>query len=203
MIGTTRRERLVNAITISRMAAAPVALLAAWGGETAWFARLMAFGLLTDALDGPLSRQLKTASPRGARLDSRADLAFNSAGLVGVAVLFPQHLVAQWPLLAAAVCAYAGPMAAGWFKFGRLTSYHTRLARASLVLCPLALAAWLRFDTLFPLQISVAVLVLSGVEELAITWKLDRPIDDVAHVFRVLTLDSRRRERCVPKVYEN
>ena len=56
MIGTTRRERLVNAITISRMAAAPVALLAAWVGETAWFARLMAFGLLTDALDGPLSR---------------------------------------------------------------------------------------------------------------------------------------------------
>lgn len=203
MMDTSRRERFVDALTISRMVAAPVALLAALLGETAWFARTVAFGLATDAIDGPLARRLKTASPRGARLDSRADFALNSAGLAGVAVLFPAQLAAQWPLLAAAVCAYAGPMAAGWLKFGRLTSYHTRLARASLVLCPLALAAWLRFDTLFPLQISVAVLVLSGIEELAITWKLDRPIDDVAHVFRVLTLDSRRRETCVPKVYEN
>jgi phosphatidylglycerophosphate synthase len=203
MMGTSRRERLVNAFTISRMAAAPVALLAAFLGETAWFAWIVAFGLVTDAIDGPLARRLKTASPRGARLDSRADLTFNSAGLVGVAVLFSAQLAAEWPLVATAVVAYAGPMAAGWFKFGRLTSYHTRLARASLVLCPLALGVWLGFDTLFPLQTSVAVLVLSGIEELAITWKLDRPIDDVAHVFQVLTLDSRRRETCVPKVYEN
>lgn len=203
MTGTTRRERLVNAITVSRIAAAPVVLLTALLGETTWFVQVVAFGLFTDAIDGPLSRRLRTASPRGARLDSRADFAFNSAGLVGVAVLFPHHLVAQWLLLVTAICAYAGPMAAGWFKFGRLTSYHTRLARASLVICPLALAVWLRFDTLFPLQISVAVLVLSGIEELAITWTLDRPIDDVGHVFRVLNLNSRRREKCVPKVYES
>ena len=203
MRGTTRRERFVDAVTISRIAAAPVALLTALLGETTWFVRVVAFGLLTDAIDGPLSRRLKTASSRGARLDSRADLVFNSAGLAGVAVLFPQHLASQWPLLATALCAWVGPMAAGWFKFGRLTSYHTHLARISLVLCPLALVAWLGFDTLFPLQISVAVLALSGIEELAITWKLDRPIDDVGHVFRVLSLDSRRRERCVPKVYES
>jgi len=203
MTGALWRERFVDCFAFSRMGAALLALLAALAGEVGWFARLVAFGFVTDAIDGPLSRWLKTASPRGARLDSRADLALNSAAGLGVIVLFPARLAAEWPLVVTVALAYAAPITVGWFKFGRLTSYHTILARVSLVLLPLTLAAWLRFDTLLPLQISVAILVLSALEELVITWKLKRPQDDVRHVFRVVNLDSQRRERCVPKVYEN
>ncbi len=203
MTGLLLRKRLVDGFTYSRMGAALLALLAAFAGETGWFARIVAFGFVTDAVDGPMSRLLKTASAHGARLDSRADLALNTAAAVGVMVLFPARLAAEWPLAVTAACAYAAPMIVGWCKFGRLTSYHTVLARVSLVLLPLTLVVWLRFDTLLPLQVSVAVLVLSGIEELVITWTLERPLDDVCHVFRVLNLDSRRREKCVPKVYGN
>jgi phosphatidylserine synthase len=203
MPGPHWRERFVDCFAYCRMASAVVALLTAFAGETGWFVASVAVGLVTDALDGPLSRLLKTASARGARLDSRADLALTSAAVAGLIVLFPDRLVAEWPLVATALFAWALPMAVGWAKFGRLTSYHTLLAQTSLLVIPLALVAWLGFDTLWPLQMSVALLVLSGFEELVITWKLDRPHDDVSHVFCIVSPNLKREATCVSKVSNN
>lgn len=184
------------------MVVAPVALVVAGLGLVDWFAGLIALGLATDAVDGLVARRQGTASAAGARLDTRADLALVVATILGVGLLFPARVVAEWPLLAVALLAYVCPMAVAWFKFGRITSYHTVLARLSLTLLAPALVGWLNFDTLVPLKIGVAVVVLSGIEELAITWRLSQAQDDVAHFFQVIAIESTRSDVCRAKVHE-
>ena len=197
------RLTLADRITVSRMLAAPLLPLVALGGATELFTGLVAYGLATDAIDGTVARALNHHSPRGAQLDSQADAIFYSASLLGLAVLFPAQLAAEWSLATVALLAYVGPMVAALYKFGRLTSYHTILDRVSLVMLAPALFIWLWFDTILYLRIAVAVLVISAVEELLMTWNLQEPRDNVAHLFRLLTLSPRRREECVQKVHDS
>lgn len=200
---TTRRFTVADCITVSRMLVAPLLPLVAAGGATDLFTGLFAVGLASDALDGPVARKLNLAGPRGARLDSKADLTFYSAALLGLAVLVPSRLTSEWGLFTTGVLAYVAPMVAALYKFGRITSYHTILDRISLAMLAPAVFIWLWFDTILPLRIAVAVLVISAVEELVMTWKLQRPLDNVAHLFRLLTLSPRRREECVQKVHDS
>ncbi|MBC7895374.1 MAG: CDP-alcohol phosphatidyltransferase family protein, partial [Cytophagaceae bacterium] len=57
---------LADAITLSRLAVVPGLVVAAVTGATTWFTGLVAFALLTDAIDGRVARWRGTAGPRGA-----------------------------------------------------------------------------------------------------------------------------------------
>jgi cardiolipin synthase len=141
-----------------------------------------------------VARAWKLDLQHGARLDSRADVIFYSASLVGLVLLAPARLAAEWLLFTTIVAAYVTPMVAALCKFGRITSYHTVLDRISLLLLAPALLLWLWFDTIVLLRIAVAVFVLSALEELVMTWKLQEPRDNVPHLFRLFVLNPRRRE---------
>jgi phosphatidylglycerophosphate synthase len=188
---------LADRITVSRMLAAPLAFGAAVIGSTGLYTAIVVYGLFSDAVDGAVARALKHASAQGARMDSLADVAFYSASVLGLAALFPLRLAAEWKLFAIATLAYVVPMFAAWCKFGRITSYHTVLDRMALVVIPPAVFVWLWSDTIFPLQTAAGVLVLAALEELFMTWRLQEPRDNVAHLFQLGNSNFRRRKECV------
>lgn len=195
---------LADGITVSRMMAAPLLLAAAVSGYSRAFLAIALYGFLSDAGDGLVARIRTTASVRGAQLDSRADFYFYTAVLLGLVWLFPARLGEHWMLLGTVAAAYATPIAAGWLKFHRLTSYHTFLARASLVLLAAGLFAWLLLDSILPLQVGTVVLVLSAIEELAITRLLTEIGDNIPTVFRLLNnTPSEKIDACNPPWPDN
>lgn len=170
-------------LTHARMVSAPVLLAAAMLDAPRVFVVVAACGFLSDALDGPLARAAHSASPRGAALDSRADVALCVAMLIGLAILLPAPFRAERVTLVVVVSAYVVPIAVGWLKFRTLTAYHTILARVSLVVLPLSVVLWLAWQTAWPVHAAAALLTLSAVEELAITLMLPAPRHDVPHLF--------------------
>lgn len=175
-----RLATLPNVLTLSRLAAAPLLVLAAAGDAYTLFVGLLVAAIATDIVDGPLARATGQATERGASLDSHADAALYFSAPVGVVLLEP-WLLEQHPwLLASILVAWAAPIAVGAFRFGRLTSYHTVAARISGAVLVLAGMALLVADMVWPLRIAAIALCASAVEEIAITcvlprWQADMP----------------------------
>jgi CDP-diacylglycerol--glycerol-3-phosphate 3-phosphatidyltransferase len=192
-----RGRTMADQLTLSRVAAAPLIIGAALLHSPRGFAVLLAWGLLSDIADGALARARGEVTPAGATLDSRADVAFYGSTLLALGILIPARLAGEWRLLAVVIAAYALPIALGWWKFGRLTAYHTVLARLALALLVTGLGSWIMFDQLTLLRLGVAVLVVSAVEEILLTLLLDSALNNVGHLLAAPLPHPRLLDQCL------
>lgn len=181
---------LPNALSAFRLAMVPVLGALAWADEPVLFLGGLAAALLSDVADGLVARRTRTTSELGARLDSAADLATYATLPLFAWWLWPGVLRAEAGFLAVALVAFALPIAVGLARFGRITSYHTWLAK---------LSAWLVGGSAFclfsggpswPFRVATAVLVLEALEEIAITVVLPRWRTDVATLFHALQTEA-------------
>ncbi|HEV2286388.1 MAG TPA: CDP-alcohol phosphatidyltransferase family protein [Steroidobacteraceae bacterium] len=163
---------LPNAVSALRILAVPVLALLAFRGAGLAFTILLAASLLLDALDGYLARRLNQQTPLGAQLDSWGDfltvLVYPGAALWLQPVLLKHN--ALWVTLA--FLAYLSPIALGFLKYGRLTSYHTRLMSLCAYLMGAAAVAFFAGWSDLPLRGACLVLVAAAAEEVLITATL-------------------------------
>ena len=163
---------LPNAISTLRILMVPFLALLAFRGSGAAFTILLAASLLMDALDGYLARRLNQQTRLGAQLDSWGDfltvLVYPGAALWLQPLLLKQN--ALWVTLAG--FAYLSPIAFGFLKYGRLTSYHTRLMSLCAYLMGAAAVVFFAGWSDLPLRGACIVLVLAGAEEISITGTL-------------------------------
>ncbi len=197
MNGFWRGHTTADRLTLSRLVASPLLLVAAMGQSPRVFAMLLAWGMLSDIADGVVARSRGEVTPAGAALDSRADVVFYGSTLLALGFLIPDRLAGEWRLLTTVIAAYALPIAIGWWKFGRLTSYHTVLARLALALLVAGLGAWVAFDQLTLLRVGAAVLVVSAIEEILLTLLLDSAHDNVGHLFAAPLHHPRLLHQCL------
>lgn len=167
----TRRQWATapNALTISRLLTVPAMIVAAGAGRASLFLTLLAYALLTDAVDGRLARASGQASAFGAQLDSAADCALYLTLPCAVLWLFPSvrlHLLAA---VIAVEIGYAVPILYGAAKYRRLTAYHTVGARLAAVLLSGAFVVVLTTGVSWPFYVATGVLLLSAAEEVLIT----------------------------------
>ncbi len=132
---------------------------------------------LTDVLDGPLARRLGTAGPRGARVDSVADVLLFVVATWLVARALGSDAV---PLLLAAAVVAALKVAAvvvGVVRFGHLVMRHTtanRVAGVAVFAAPLlAVAGWAG-----ALWCVVGVAGAAAVDELVVQTRATTPDPD-------------------------
>ncbi|GIX21575.1 MAG: hypothetical protein KatS3mg121_0358 [Gammaproteobacteria bacterium] len=179
-------------LTLFRLVAALLLpAVAALAGRGAFLA-LLVLALASDALDGPLARRLGQASPRGARLDSLADLALYGAVLLCVPVLWPEVAAAEAPWLWTLAACLLVPQAAAWLKFRTLPCYHTYLAKAAAAAVSLTGLWRLLGGPAWPLHAAIALAVVAAAEQLALTALLERPQADLHSLWAAL--DRRRRK---------
>ncbi len=167
-------------------------LLSAWWQRPGWFAVCFGYALLSDLVDGSIARALGQASPSGARLDSIADAAVYLTAPVAALVLYPVLREREWKTMLAVFIAYVVPIAIGYIKYRRLTAYHTIAARTAAVLLGIAALLFVTLGITWPLRIGAAVLVLSAIEEIAITtvlkvWRAN--VWTIAHALRTRSAD--------------
>jgi len=158
-----------NLLTLFRMAAIPALVVLTWLGMRTAFLSLLACSLFSDAIDGFIARKLNQQSEIGARLDTYADFTMYIIVPILALYLWTGRITREWPsVLAVFLCAII-PVIVGLAKFHRLPAYHTYGAKLSAVL--MGVSAFFLFATgiAWPLHLSVPILFLTSVEELAIT----------------------------------
>jgi phosphatidylglycerophosphate synthase len=163
---------LPNAISALRILMVPLLALLAFRGSGPAFTILLAASLLMDGLDGYLARRLNQQTRLGAQLDSWGDfltvLVYPGAALWLQPVLLKQNSL--WVTLAA--FAYLSPIAFGFLKYRRLTSYHTRLMSLCAYFMGAAAVVFFAGWSDLPLRAACIVLALAGAEEICITATL-------------------------------
>ena len=169
-----------NLLTVSRIVASPVLLVAAVAGAAHVFLVVLIYALRSDAVDGRLARATGGASTLGAQLDSWADCLLYLTTPIGVVLLLPWMLDREWVTLATIVGSYIVPITAGVIRYRRLTAYHTIAAKVSGTALSAAGVWLIATGDVSPLRVAAAILVVSAVEELAITtvlpeWRANVP----------------------------
>jgi CDP-diacylglycerol--glycerol-3-phosphate 3-phosphatidyltransferase len=190
---------LPNALSAFRLLSVPVLAGLAWAGEAGIFLAGLAAAFGSDVADGWLARRSGRCSKLGAVLDSWGDLALYAALPLCAFWLWPDRMRAEAPWLCVALAAFVLPLAVGFAKFGRLTSYHTWGAKAAGLLMGAGSLALFVGGPSWPFHLATAVLVLEAAEEIAITAVLPGWRSDVRSLRRALRIreshDRRARGR--------
>jgi phosphatidylglycerophosphate synthase len=161
-----------NAISALRILMVPLLALLAFRRWGQAFTLLLASSLLLDFVDGYLARRLKQQTLLGAQLDSWGDfltvLVYPAAAVWLQPLLLRQN--ALWVTLAA--LAYVSPIIFGVIKFGRLTSYHTRLMSLTAYVMGVAVVAFFAGWSDLPLRVACVLLIIAAAEEMLISATL-------------------------------
>lgn len=159
---------LPNFLSGTRIVLVPAVLAAALAGSRLWFVVLLATSLATDALDGFFARRFNAFSEFGRKLDSIADYLTLISGLTGIAILWPVIMRRELPWVATGVSVFFVVLLYAYWRVGRLPFYHTWMSKLGVAGCALSLIPLLAEWTALPFHVSMTVLILAGVEGLAI-----------------------------------
>jgi len=188
--GGDRTDRIVtvpNGLCAIRLLGSVVLAAVAVAGRSEVFLWLFVALAFTDWLDGKLAILLRQKSVLGARLDSWADAALYAALLFGVLWLHGTTIRSELGWILPGVVAYGVSTMAGFWKFRRWPSYHTRAAKISWFLVAVAVVCLFEEWAVWPLRVAAAAVILTNLEALLITilstrWRAD--VESVFHVMR-------------------
>jgi CDP-diacylglycerol--glycerol-3-phosphate 3-phosphatidyltransferase len=158
---------------------APVLLLVAWEGATAFFLALFGLGLISDVADGVIARRYGLESDLGARLDQWADFALWLAFPLGVWWLWPEVIAREAPYVILAIVCLLLPTAVAYAKYRAVPGYHTWSAKLGSVMMGISVPLLLLFDAPWPFRITAVYQVVCAIDELGITYFSDRCRHDV------------------------
>jgi len=181
-----------NALSLYRIASAPVILYSIFSGHRLLFAWLIIIDLVTDALDGFIARHWKMETAIGTKLDSIGDLMTDILALFGL-VYFEQPFVRSHILALGLLFAFSlAPQALSFLRFRRLVSLHLYLSKLTTIL----LAAF--FTTYFLVAYipalfytMICVGILDGLEELAVLCFLKEHRENVRGLYWVMLTAGR------------
>ena len=180
-------DRIPNLLSTLRILAVPVLGALAWAGAASLWLVGLGLTLLTDVADGFLARRFGVQSELGAKLDSRADLLLYATLPVFAWWLFPDVLRREAGYLVVAVGCFVVPIAVGFLRWGRLTSYHTWAAKGTAVLMGVGMMALFTGGPAWPFHLAVVALLYEAIEEIAITAMLPRWKTDVPTLWHAIT----------------
>ena len=176
-----------NLICGVRLAGSFVLVAIAWLDQQEVFLWFFLFLAMTDWVDGKLAILLNQRSVFGARLDSWADAALYAALLLGAAMMRGATLGSELAWIIPAVATYLISTAAGFWKYHRWPSYHTRAAKTSWFLVIVGAIGLFIDWSLWPMRIALAAATITNLEAVLITiisptWRAE--VTSIYHAWR-------------------
>ena len=183
-----------NVISFIRILLAPGIITMGSLDHPHWFLGVYAGSLLTDFLDGFLARLLHQQSKLGSQLDTIGDVMTGIAVMIGGYLIWPEVIRGEVLgfLMILLMLAISGSVTL--FTYHHLPSYHTWCAKLSTII--LGVGTWVLFAGISPwvFRAGVVILVISALEEIAITLLLPNWQPSVPHIFRALELRKKPSE---------
>ena len=176
-----------NALSTARLCATSVLLAAVVLRRVELFKWLLLACLLSDIVDGLIARAFHLTSKLGAALDSVADVLTLSIGLLGLLVFQRPFVAGHYGELLLVVVFYVTEVIASLVRYGKVSSFHTLLARVAAYMTGIfvmSLFFWGYLGWLFHAAMLVYVVELS--EEMALIVLLPEWRSDVGGLLRVL-----------------
>lgn len=165
------KSRVVNILTIYRIAITPVLLILVWDHSPA-FKWILLSAFVTDILDGFLARYWKVTSKLGAKLDSLADDFLFVVSLIAVIYLHTDIIVDNILIISAIIFIFLIKMILLWFRHDKIISgMHTYLTKTAAFLQAIFFIHSIFFqpsNTLF--YITVITTIIAIVEEIIIIY---------------------------------
>jgi CDP-diacylglycerol--glycerol-3-phosphate 3-phosphatidyltransferase len=183
-----------NALSASRIVAAPIMVVLAFTGQQAYFTWLLVPALLTDMADGIVARVFRLESKRGALLDSVGDLLLLIASCVGIWAFHREVMHEHVAAVSVGLGAWALEAIVSLVRYGRLSSFHTYVSKVAGYLLGIFIGVLFLFGFqpwLF--YLAIAVSVIGNLEELVMLALLPRWRPDVRGLVPVLR-ERRKRE---------
>ncbi|MEX2130516.1 MAG: CDP-alcohol phosphatidyltransferase family protein, partial [Pseudohongiellaceae bacterium] len=167
-----------NIICLIRLIGSLLLVPIAFRDQNILFLWVFIFLTMTDWVDGKLAILLDQRSVIGARLDSWADAALYAALAFGLIWMYGATLQSELIWIIIALATYVISTLAGFLKYRRWPSYHTRAAKITWFLTLFGVISLFSEWSLIPLRIAVAAITLTNLEALVITfispvWRAD------------------------------
>ncbi|MGE0589061.1 MAG: CDP-alcohol phosphatidyltransferase family protein [Cyclobacteriaceae bacterium] len=178
----------INLITLYRTIAFPVLIVLIAIDRYDIFKWMLIVSFLTDAIDGFLARAYKINSVLGARMDSIGDDLTVLAGILGLVFGKPEFLLQNWLAIAIPLAFFAVQTVAALVQYGRISSFHTYLAKTAAVLQGFFLCSMFLFEepAYWLFYSAVIVTTIELVEEIAIVFVLRQWQTNVHGLYWVL-----------------
>ncbi len=162
-------RHLPNMISSVRIFMALVLLFLAFKQQPDWFIAAMIFTELTDILDGYLARRLNVVSELGAQLDSWGDFVVYITLAISAWLLWPDIVWQQILPISLIIISFIVPVAIGFIKFRKMTSYHTIAVKISVGITIIAYILLFTGVLNWPMTLAAIASVYAATEQIAIT----------------------------------
>ena len=179
---------MISGITLYRIITAPLLVVLLFKGEQELFKWLLGVSFFTDLIDGVLARTFKVTSILGTRLDSIGDDLTVLVAILGLGVLQPRFFIEQWAILVPLGILFLLQTGFALYRYGRITSFHTYLAKLAALTQGIFLLSFFFFETInYPLFYSAAFITIAELaEEIIIVWVLPQWKSNVRGLWWVL-----------------
>lgn len=179
---------MVNAITLYRLAAAPLLVALIFFDQLNVFRWLLAISFFTDSIDGYLARRFKVSSAFGAKLDSIGDDLTVLAGIVGMIFFKPGFLWENVSWIAVVLILFILQVSLSFLRYRKMTSFHTYGAKIAAVFQGvfLILLFFLPGPVMWLFYSAVIITSLELIEEMIIVMILPEWQTDIKGLYWVL-----------------
>lgn len=184
------KNTIPNILSGFRIIAAPFLLYFAWMGYRNLFLGLLSISLLSDAIDGYISRRLNVTSNIGNQLDSWGDMAIYLTVPLCAWWLWPEILKKEAIYVFIVIGAYVIPIIAGLIKFRRLPSYHTWGAKIAAVIMSSAVLIMFLTRITWPFRCAAVLQAIVACEEVFITTQLSELRGNVQSFWHVKMIQN-------------
>ncbi|TAL59694.1 MAG: CDP-alcohol phosphatidyltransferase family protein [Bacteroidetes bacterium] len=193
MVNEKFSYKVINGITAYRIVAAPVMLLLIFTGEQDIFKWLLPVSFFTDAIDGFLARKYKVASIFGAKLDSIGDDLTVLAGIVGLFVFKFEFIKSEILVIGVLLALLAVQNVLALIRYGKISSYHTYLAKIAALLQGIFLILSFHFpEPVYALfYIASVITIMDLAEEIILVFLLPQWKMNVKGLYWVLKTKSK------------
>jgi CDP-diacylglycerol--glycerol-3-phosphate 3-phosphatidyltransferase len=176
-----------NALSVYRIAAAPLILYGIFSGHRMLFAWLVIINLVTDALDGFIARHWKMETSIGVKFDSIGDLTTDVLALLGLVVLEQPFVMSYILPIGLLIGFYLASQVLSLLRFHRLVSLHLYSSKLTNILLAVFFTAYFLVayvPVLFYTMIVVGI--LGAIEEIAVLCFLKEHQENVRGLYWVL-----------------
>ncbi|NNF20456.1 MAG: CDP-alcohol phosphatidyltransferase family protein [Saprospiraceae bacterium] len=171
-------------LSLYRILAIPLLSYLMIAGFRELFGIFLLISFLTDAMDGYLARKLNIETQRGAQLDSIGDILTVFIGIVAAFKFEWAFMYKHLLLIIISFALYFLQLVIAFMRYGMPSSFHTILAKISMVIQSVFLV-WICLVgisyALFVAAISFSI--LEAIEEIALTVKYDKWQPNIKGIF--------------------
>lgn len=183
--------KIVNTITLYRLIAAPVLLLLLLVGYVAAFSYGLVISFATDAIDGLVARRFNAVTKSGAKLDTVADDLTVAVGIIGILIIAPQFIREQLLIVIILIVLYVVQTVSALLRYGKLTAFHTRLAKIAAVLQGIFLMMFFFYGPFYFLFYAAAVFTALDLgEEILMIFILKSYHTDVKDIWSAIRVKN-------------